>query len=97
MLMLSQQTGSYCGLLESVDFHALGSRGCAGDEGDVAARKIEGVRQEGDERVVRGAVNGRRRKPDQDGAGPLTINARARRSGYDADIDRDCQLPTADC
>ena len=95
--MLSQQTGSYCGLVESVDLHALVSGRCTGDDGDVTAGKVESFSEKSDQGVVRGAVNRGRCQADQDRPSTLSVNARAGRSRNDAYIDRDCQLQTADC
>jgi hypothetical protein len=84
-------------LVESVDLHALIAGFVAGDKGDIAARKVESFSEKGDQRVVCGAVNRRRRKPDKDSPSTLSVNARAGRSRKDANIDRDRQLQTADC
>ena len=93
--MLPQETGSHGIRIESVDLDALVSRAGAGDEGDVTAGKVERLSEEGDEGVVRGAIDRRRRQPDQNRPGALAVNARARGSGYDAKLQTaDCQLPT---
>ena len=65
---------------------------------DVAAGEAEGVREEGDEGVVRGAVDRRRREADENGAAPHAVDTGARRARDHADIengDGNCELQTA--
>jgi hypothetical protein len=103
--MLSQEPGSYSVSIEGVDPHPLISRLFTGNNSDVSSGDVEHFDEEGDERVIRGAVHRRRRQPDQNRTRTLAIDAGPRGSGYHANIDRSCQrstanycrLPTANC
>src|SRR5688572_13220533 len=90
--MLLQKAIEDGGFAEPFDPYSLVARALAGHEGDVAARDVEGIGEEGNERVVGGTVHRRSGEPDQDGVTPCAVHAGARRARDDADEDVSSRL-----
>jgi len=85
--MLSQQAGACRRLVDALDPYALVARRFARDDGDVASRQVEGVREERDERLVRRAFDRRRRKTNQDSIAPQAVDTVSGRAGNHANGD----------
>src|SRR5260221_4396602 len=84
--MLSQQTGSRGSLVDAGDRDAFVAGFLAGDDADVAGGEGEGLRQERDEGLVGGAVDRRRREPDEQGAAARAVDAGPGRARDHADV-----------
>jgi hypothetical protein len=94
--MLSQQADSYCIDRQPSDLYSLGSGLVAGNYCDVPAGQVERAGEERDEGIVRRAIDGRCRKPNQEGTVPHSIDGAASRSWNDANI-KNRELQTVNC
>src|SRR6266571_7967010 len=90
--MLTQQSGHRGCAIEPANLDPFVSRLLARDDADVAAGKVERVREEGDEGVVSGALDWRRGEPNQDGVAPPAIHAAAGRARDDANVEVSSKL-----
>src|SRR5215467_4626561 len=86
--MLSQEAFARGGFVETVDPYAFVARFLARDDRDAAAGEPERVRQERDERLVRGPFDRRRREANQNSIAPQAVDAAAGRTGNDANVER---------
>ena len=96
--MLLQKAVTHDGFIKTFDLDAFVPGRLARHDRDAAAGHTEGLGQEGDQGVVGGAVNRRRREADEDGVPPHPVNAGARSARDHTDLKTGGQsLPTSDC
>ena len=96
--MLLQKAVTHDGFIKAFDLDAFVPRRLARHDRDAAAGQTEGLGQEGDQGVVGGAVNRRRREADEDRVPAHAVNAGTRSARDDTDLKaRGQSLPPSDC
>lgn len=83
-------------VIDAIDPDPLVARGQAADDCDRSAWDIQDAGEKYDEGVVGDAIDRRRLQADEDGVTPPAIDAGARRSRDDADVE-DGRRQTANC